>query len=51
MTGEEIILNTSFNIHGLPIAYTPQQALSTLDNSGLQHLAIGSVLVTKEVTD
>jgi carbamoyltransferase len=51
MTGEEIILNTSFNIHGLPIAYTPEQALSTLEKSGLQHLAIGGFLVTKEGTD
>lgn len=49
MTGEEIILNTSFNIHGLPIAYTPEQALATLDNSGLQHLAIGGLLVSKEI--
>jgi len=48
ITGEEIILNTSFNLHGSPVAYTPQQALTTLDNSGLQHLAIGSFLVSKE---
>jgi carbamoyltransferase len=47
ITGEEIILNTSFNLHGFPIAYTPQQALATLDNSGLQHLAVGSFLVSK----
>lgn len=47
ITGEEIILNTSFNLHGSPIAYTPEQALFTLDNSGLEHLAIGSFLVSK----
>ena len=47
LTGEEIILNTSFNLHGFPIAYTPQQALATLDNSGLQHVAVGNFLVTK----
>ena len=47
LTGEEIILNTSFNLHGLPNVYTPEQALTTLDNSGLQHLAIGSFLVSK----
>src|SRR5262249_26087181 len=28
MTGEEIILNTSFNLHGFPIVYTPQHALA-----------------------
>lgn len=48
ITGEEIILNTSFNLHGFPIAYTPQQALATLDNSGLQHLAIGDFLLSKQ---
>jgi carbamoyltransferase len=47
ITGEEIILNTSFNLHGFPIAYTPEQALATLDNSGLQHLALGSFLLSK----
>jgi len=46
-TGEEIILNTSFNLHGFPNVYTPEQALTTLDNSGLEHLAIGNFLVSK----
>ena len=48
LTGEEIILNTSFNLHGFPVVYTPQQALATLDNSGLQHLALGSFLISKK---
>jgi carbamoyltransferase len=47
ITGEEIILNTSFNLHGFPIAYAPRQALATLDDSGLQHLALGNFLVSK----
>jgi carbamoyltransferase len=47
ITGEEIILNTSFNLHGFPIAYTPDQALSTFDRSGLEHIALGSFLVSK----
>jgi carbamoyltransferase len=48
ITGEAIILNTSFNLHGFPIVYTPQQAITTLDNSGLQHLAIGNFLLSKQ---
>ena len=48
ITGEAIILNTSFNLHGFPIAYTPQQALTNFDNSGLQYLALGSFLVSKK---
>jgi carbamoyltransferase len=47
ITGEEIVLNTSFNLHGFPVVYTPQQALATLDNSGLRYLALGSFLVSK----
>ncbi len=46
-TGEEIILNTSFNLHGFPVAYNPQQALNILETSGLQHLALGSFLLSK----
>jgi carbamoyltransferase len=49
LTGEEIILNTSFNLHGFPVVYTPQQALDTLDNSGLQHLALGGFLISKKI--
>jgi carbamoyltransferase len=48
LTGEAIVLNTSFNLHGFPIAYTPRQALATLDDSGLEHLAIGNFLVSKQ---
>jgi carbamoyltransferase len=48
LTGEEIILNTSFNLHGFPVVYTPQQALRTLDQSGLEHLAIGNFLISKK---
>jgi carbamoyltransferase len=47
ITGDEIILNTSFNLHGSPIAYTPTQALNTLDTSGLEYLALGNFLVSK----
>lgn len=48
LTREEIILNTSFNLHGFPVVYTPQQALKTLDQSGLEHLAIGNFLISKK---
>jgi carbamoyltransferase len=47
ITGEEIVLNTSFNLHGFPVVYTPDQALSTLDNSGLEYVALGNFLLSK----
>jgi carbamoyltransferase len=48
ITGEEVILNTSFNIHGFPIAYNPKDSLYVFENSGLRYLSIGSFLLTKK---
>jgi len=47
LTGEGIILNTSFNLHGEPIVYLPSDALRVFDVSGLQNLAIENYLITK----
>lgn len=47
LTGESVVLNTSFNLHGYPLVYKPEDALMVFDNSGLQYLAIGDFLVTK----
>ena len=50
LTGEEVILNTSFNLHGYPIVYRPKEALEVFDKSGLKYLDIGNFLVEKEET-
>ena len=47
LTGVGAILNTSFNLHGFPIVYTPEDALFVLENSKLKDLALGSYLITK----
>ena len=47
LTGFPIVLNTSFNINGEPIVLSPDDALNTFFNSGLKHLVLDSVLVTK----
>ncbi len=47
-TGRGAILNTSFNLHGSPIANTPEDALEVLKNSGLEHLLLGHFLVHKK---
>jgi carbamoyltransferase len=47
ITGEGIVLNTSFNLHGFPIVYRPEEALEVLDRSGLQYLALGNWWVSK----
>ena len=47
ITGVGGVLNTSFNLHGYPIVGTPETALWTFENSGLDGLAIGNWLVKK----
>lgn len=46
-TSVPIILNTSFNVAGEPIAETPQDALNTLLSTGLDFCVLGDQIVTK----
>lgn len=46
-TGRGVILNTSFNLHGLPIVGTPDAAIDVFEQSGLPHLAVGDFLLSK----
>lgn len=46
-TGTGAVLNTSLNLHGHPLVATPEQALFTLERSGLRHLALGRFLISK----
>jgi carbamoyltransferase len=48
ITGEAIILNTSFNLHGEPVVCSPEDALRVFDISGLEHLALGDFLLAKK---
>lgn len=47
ITGRGAILNTSFNLHGLPIVSAPEDAFLVMDESGLNYLAIGDYLIEK----
>jgi carbamoyltransferase len=47
ITGVGGFLNTSFNLHGLPIAMTPADAMHVFENSSLKYLAMGNWLVSK----
>lgn len=47
-TGEGGFMNTSFNLHGYPIVCSPSDALWTLKNTGLEHLAVGNWLISKK---
>jgi carbamoyltransferase len=47
LSGVPIVLNTSFNINGEPVVLTPDDALNTLFNSGLEHLFISDYYIAK----
>ena len=46
-TGRGGFLNTSFNLHGLPIVRTPADALDVLAKSDLDYLALDNHLISK----
>ncbi len=46
-TGVPVVLNTSFNLRGEPIVTSPRDAWNTFNNSDLDLLVIGSLLVRK----
>lgn len=47
-TGRGGLLNTSFNIHGEPIVYSPSDAIDVFLRSGLEHLALDKNLLSKK---
>jgi len=46
-TGEGIVLNTSFNLHGEPMVYRARDAVDVFLRSGLEYLALGNWWVEK----
>jgi carbamoyltransferase len=46
-TGVPVVMNTSFNLRGEAIVYTPTDAVRTFFSSGMDALLIGSFLVEK----
>jgi len=51
LTGVPAVLNTSFNDRGEPIVMTPQDAVRCFSSTGLDHLAIGDFLISKNRGD
>lgn len=48
LTGRGVVLNTSFNLHGYPVCYTPEQSIDVFLRSGLDHLALEGHLLSKK---
>lgn len=49
LTGRGVLLNTSFNLHGMPVVLGPKEAIFTLLNSGLDGLVMEDILVLRKV--
>lgn len=47
LTGREMVLNTSFNVKGQPIVNTPREALQTFLGTGIEHLFLENVMVSR----
>ena len=47
ISGTPCILNTSFNLHGYPLVYSFEDAISVFKNSGLNYLVIESFILKK----
>jgi len=48
-TGVGMLLNTSFNLRGEPIVNSPQDAINTFLNSGIDILVLGNFVVEKNI--
>jgi carbamoyltransferase len=46
-TGTDVLLNTSFNLRGEPIVSSPSDAVATFCKSGIDHMALDGLWVTK----
>jgi carbamoyltransferase len=47
LTGLGVLLNTSLNIHGEPLACSPEDTLRAFQDSGADHLFMEDFLVSK----
>jgi carbamoyltransferase len=47
ITGVPVVLNTSLNVMGNPIAMKPEDAIATFFSTGLDYLAFGDFILAK----
>ncbi|MEM3883309.1 MAG: carbamoyltransferase C-terminal domain-containing protein [Methanothrix sp.] len=48
LTGYGLVLNTSFNLHGMPIVMTPEDAIATMKATKTKYMFINGVTVTNK---
>ncbi|MCI5210275.1 MAG: carbamoyltransferase, partial [Candidatus Electrothrix sp. ATG2] len=49
LTGEAVVLNTSFNVRGEPVVCTPREAVRCFYDTGIDVLILGNYLIKKPV--
>jgi carbamoyltransferase len=47
LTGVPVVLNTSLNVKGDPIAMKPEDAIATFFATGLDHMVLGDFVLSK----
>lgn len=50
-TGIPVVINTSYNVRGEPIVCTPQDALNTFVNTGIDVVVMGNYLVSEKPSE
>lgn len=51
LTGEGVVLNTSFNVRGEPVVCEPREAIRCFYDTGLDVLVLGNYIITKPALD
>ena len=51
LTGTPVVINTSFNVRGEPIVNSPQDAIDTFVQTGIDVLVMGDFIITAKPTD
>jgi carbamoyltransferase len=49
LDGDGVVLNTSFNIHGMPIVMSPEDAIDTMKKTKTRHMFLGGFYVENKV--
>jgi carbamoyltransferase len=48
LTGREMVLNTRFKLKGQPIVNTPREAIDTFRSTGIEHLFLENLQLSKD---
>jgi len=47
LSGHPVLLNTSFNVNGMPLVETPADAINCFYQSGIDYLIMNNIVISK----